>query len=200
MDIKLFDQAFNLRSVRVKLSPAAIIFMVLLFLSLAEGSMTAQVGGSKRKGTSKLDTHKGYITVNDLTYGYGLSVTDAPYANSYLGFTTIQGYQINKNFVFGGGLGFHVYDAGKALPLFLDFRYRFYTARALTSYAFADGGFLFKLGSEDKTTELFLNPGIGVRHDFSKDVGGNLGVGIMIQQGPSRNSFVNIKLGVTIKP
>ena len=197
MHINFFDQDLPSAQIKIKSFSIALLIPFIIAVSFAEAS--AQVGASKGKSTSMLDTHKGYITINDITYGYGLSVTSVPFSGSYLGFTTVQGYQINKNFAFGGGLGFHVYDPGKAIPLFLDFQYRFYTTRAVTSYAFADGGFLFKLGNEEKTTELFINPGIGVRRDFSKDLGGNMGLGIMIQQGPKRNSFINFKLGVTIK-
>jgi hypothetical protein len=173
---------------------------IVAFIILAGEIGFSQAVTSAKKSTARLDPKKGYITVNEMTYGLGLSSTNVPYSNNYLGFTTIQGYQINKNFMFGAGAGFFIYDAGKAAPLFLNFQYRFYTTKSLTSYASAEGGFLFKFGGEKTATDLFINPIIGVRHDFSRDVAGNIGIGMMVQQGSNRNSFIDIKVGVTIKP
>ncbi len=177
----------------------SVLWLVIIFMLAAE-VLSAQATASVKKSTSRLDTKKGYITVNDLSYGIGLSKTNEPYSDSYFGFTTIQGYQINKIFVVGGGTGFLVYNAGKAAPLFLDFQYRFTTNTAYTAFASADGGFLFKFGGDERAANLFVNPAIGVRRDFSRDVGADFSIGMMVQQGNIRNSFINIKLGVTIKP
>jgi hypothetical protein len=163
-------------------------------------TVSAQGGHQKYHGSAKLDPRKGFITINELTYAFGLSEATAKYANSYLGFNTINGYQINKSFVAAGGTGIFIYNEGKIIPLFLDFQYRFSSTRQITSYAFADGGFLFNVTDKAEATKLFVNPGIGFRHDFSRDLGGNLGIGLMIQQGSYRSSFVNIKLGITFKP
>jgi hypothetical protein len=176
-----------------------ILWLLAIFMLTTE-VLSAQATTSTKKSTSRLDTKKGYITINDLSYGIGLSKTNVPYSDSYFGFTTIQGYQINKSYVFGAGTGFLVYNAGKAAPLFLDFQYRFTTNRSYTAYASADGGLLFKFGGDEKSADLFVNPAIGVRRDFSRDAGADFSIGMMIQQGSTRNSFINIKLGVTIKP
>jgi hypothetical protein len=176
-------------------------FVILITLGIMAGVTLCAQGNNKRyHGSVKLDPRKGFITINELTYAFGLSETTEKYANSYLGFNTINGYQINKSFVAAGGTGIFIYNEGKIIPLFLDFQYRFYTTRKITSYAYADGGFLFNVTDHSEATKLFVNPGIGMRHDFSRDLGGNLGFGMMIQQGSYRSSFVNIKLGITFKP
>jgi hypothetical protein len=181
------------------------VFMRLFVLAisgliLTGATVCAQGSHQKYRGSAKLDGRKGFITMNELTYAFGLSETTQKYANSYLGFNTINGYQINKSFVAAGGTGIFIYNEGKIIPLFLDFQYRFYSTQKITSYAFADGGFLFNVTDKAEAAKLFVNPGIGFRHDFSRDLGGNLGMGVMVQQGPYRCSFVNIKLGITFKP
>lgn len=184
-----------------KLSEVLRHFVLAVTLMILTGiTLCAQGSHQKYRGSAKLDPRKGFITVNELTYAFGISATDEKYSDSYLGFITINGYQINKSFVAAGGTGIFIYNDGKVIPLFLDFQYRFYSTREITSFAFADGGFLFNVTDKTEVSKLFINPGIGFRHDFSRDLGGNLGIGMMVQQGRSRNSFVNIKLGITFKP
>ena len=143
---------------------------------------------------------KGIFSINDLTYGLGLSNADVPYSKSYIGFNTIHGYQINKNYVIALGAGYFVYKEGNALPLFMDVRYRFYTTSILTSFLYGDGGFIFHVSGLKEGSKVFINPGIGLRYDFSKDLAGNFGLGMMVQQGTIRSSFINIKVGMTLKP
>ncbi len=176
-------------------------FLIVLYLVILTGAtLHAQSSRTKYRSSVKLDPRKGFITINELTYAFGLSATNVKYADSYLGFTTVNGYQINKSFVVAGGTGIFIYNDGKAIPLYLDFNYRFHAMKTFTSYAFADGGFIFHVTDKNENTKLFINPGIGIRHDFSRDLGGNFGIGMMIQQGSIRSSFVNLKLGITFKP
>ena len=74
-----------------------------------------------RPGTL-LNNNPGLITINELHFGIGLGITNVPYSKSFFGFTTINGYQINKNFVAAAGTGLSFYNGGMLVPLFLDFR------------------------------------------------------------------------------
>jgi len=46
---------------------------------------------------ANLFSNSGYISINELTYGYGLGSTVMPYSKQYYGFTTMHGYQLNFN-------------------------------------------------------------------------------------------------------
>jgi len=41
----------------------------------------------------------GIISINEIQFGIGLGATEVPYSKSFFGFTTIIGYQVNKNLV-----------------------------------------------------------------------------------------------------
>jgi hypothetical protein len=145
-----------------------------------------------------LSSNPGFISINELTTGIGLGITDVPYSKSFFGFTTVNGYQINKSFVAALGTGLSFYNGGLLVPLFLDFRYRF-KIDLITPYVFADGGLLLNF-SDINVPKLFVNPGIGIRYSFSRNIAVNLGSGLLIQSGGSgRDAFINIKAGVTYK-
>ncbi len=145
-----------------------------------------------------LSSRPGFISTNELTAGIGLGETDTPYSKSFIGFTTVIGYQINKNFVAAVGTGLSFYNGGMFIPLFLDFRYRL-NMGLFAPYNFADGGLLLNL-SEISASKRFVNPGIGVQYSFSPKIAINLGGGPLVQWGaPNRDSFINIKAGVTYK-
>ena len=145
-----------------------------------------------------LSSNPGFILINELTTGIGLGITDVPYSKSFFGFTTVNGYQINKNFVAAVGTGLSFYNGGLLVPLFLDFRYRFNIC-LITPYVFADGGLLLNF-SDINAIKLFVNQGIGIRYSFSRNIAVNLGSGMLIQTGASyRDSFINIKAGMTYK-
>lgn len=150
---------------------------------------------------STLISAPGYITINELTAGIGLGDNVVSYSKSFFGFTTIHGYQIDKNFVIGAGTGASFYNGGAMIPLFLDFRYSFYID-TFTPYLFGDGGLLFNLSDLNNETRIFINPGIGVKYALSEKLGLNFGVGYWLQAGGSsnRDSFINVKLGVMFKP
>jgi len=148
------------------------------------------------KPYSSLDSGPGYITHNELTTGFGLRDVSLPYSKSFFGFNTIHGYQVNKQFVFAGGIGISFYNGGTLIPLFMDIRYSL-KARLLTPYLYGDGGLLFNTTGE---TKIFINPGAGVRYDLDKNLGLTLATGFWTQMGETHDSFVNVKLGFTFKP
>jgi hypothetical protein len=139
----------------------------------------------------------GYITINEFVGGFGLGNTDPPYAKGFFGFTTIHGYQVNKDFLVAGGTGLHFYNEGTLMPLFLDLRYRIYISQ-FTPYAFGDGGLLLDFSGK-KETRLFINPGIGVSYTINRNLAVNLATGLLVQFGTIRDSYLNLKTGVTYK-
>ena len=169
-------------------------FLLVLLIGLASLSVSAQ----DMRPTSALNPENGFISINELTAGVGLGITNVPYAESYFGFTTINGYQINKSFVAAGGTGILAYNGGVLVPLFLDFRYSFNTENFIP-YFWADGGFLLNFNDFKDGTKQFVNPGFGVRKSFSESIAATLGAGVLFQSGGSRDSFVNFKGGVIYK-
>ena len=144
-----------------------------------------------------LKPEPGYIMINEFTGGFGLGITDAPYARGFFGFTTIHGYQVNKSFLVAGGAGVSFYNGGALLPLFLDLRYRVYISQ-WTPYIFGDGGFMLDISGKHDT-RLFINPGICVSYTFSGKVAVNLATGLLTQFGNVRDSYINIKTGEVYK-
>ena len=148
------------------------------------------------KPYSSLNSGPGYITHNELTTGFGPGDVSVLYSKSFFGFNTIHGYQVNKQFVFAGGTGISFYNGGTLIPLFMDIRYRL-KARLLTPYLYGDGGLLLNPKGGSK---MFINPGAGVRYNLNKNLGLTLGAGFWMQMGETRDSFVNVKAGITFKP
>jgi hypothetical protein len=171
---------------------------VIFILFLATSLTTAQYKVVPNMPFSTLNSNPGFITINEVTYGLGLSGTTAPFSKQFFGFTSVNGYQVNRNFIFAAGTGFYFYESGLLVPLFLDIRFSFYINR-LTPYVFGDGGLLINV-SDLNSTKLFINPGIGTRYTFSRNVAIDLGAGIHSQvDGTVRESFLNLKLGMVYK-
>ena len=177
---------------------------VLILIAFACPTLNAQITPNMIQPPfqppSMLDMRPGYITINEVTAGIGISLTNIPFSDRYAGFTTIHGYQIDRRFIVALGTGLTFYKAGTLIPVFMDFRYRFFNTYRLTSYFFADGGFLLNASSGFTYEKLLINPGAGIRYDINHSLAANLGIGIMVQQDNIRNSFLNIKLGFTFKP
>ena len=174
----------------------AISFIVIAFF--AASVVTAQYKVRPNMPFLTFNSNPGFITINEFTGGIGLSGKTLPYSKSFFGFTSVNGYQVNKNFILGAGTGLYFYESGLLVPLFLDFRFAFNTGQ-LVPYLFADGGLLLN-SSNLNDTKLFINPGAGARYTLSRNFAINLGAGILSQvDGTARESFVNLKLGAIYK-
>ena len=172
-------------------------FLLLITITC---SLNAQGGSSMVKPPSMLDSRPGYITLNDLTTGVGLSKINAPFSSAYYGFTTLHGYQVDSRFIIAGGTGLLFYNEGTLIPLMADIRYSYYHTYSFTSYFFGDGGFLFNTKGGVSENKLFANPGVGFRYDFNHNFAGNFGIGLWVQKGTHQDSFINFKLGFTLLP
>jgi len=165
-----------------------------------------------------LDSRPGYVTINEISAGKGLSVISVPYSRVVFDVATIHGYQINKNFITALGTGFSVYNGGGLLPLFADIRYRFNVhfriknifrgsrlqikpdRTTITPYLFTDGGALFPVYGIDTETKLFISSGFGLNYTVNRKMTANLGAGLFSQFGNWRDSFIKIKLGMGFRP
>lgn len=172
--------------------------VLLIFIVLASLTVSSQDKVSPNRPSTSLNPDAGFITINELTAGAGLGITDVPYSKNYFGFITTNGYQINKSFVAAAGTGFFAYKEGVLVPLFLDFRYRF-NLEPYTPFLWADGGFLLNFKDFKNGTKQFISPGVGIRLTFSKEIAAELGTGLLFQSGGTRDSFINFKGGVTYK-
>jgi hypothetical protein len=170
----------------------------ILLLLLAQVAANAQEKVLPNRPFSLLNTTPGFITINEVTSGIGLSGKTFPFSQHFIGFTSVNGYQITKNFVVAVGTGAYFYESGLLIPIFLDLRF-YFNINQLTPYLYSDGGLLLNV-SDLNTTKLFINPGIGLRYAINRSTAFNLGVGILAQvDGTVRESFGNLKFGVVYK-
>lgn len=176
-----------------------LLLLSILFIAVA-GYAEAQRRVLPNKPYRNLNTLPGYITVNEFGAGFGIRGTSTPYSKYFFGFTSIHGYQFDQYLVVGGGTGISVYEDGVLIPLFIDIRYRF-SISTVTFYAFGDGGFFLNPNDLNSGTKMFINAGPGIRFAASHKVAFNISPGLLIQMGPtSRASFINFRIGATIKP
>ena len=111
-----------------------------------------------------------------------------------------RGVEFNGTTITGLGMGISFYNGGLLLPLFLDFRHSFYNYNKYAVYLFGDAGALYEISQKIEYSKMFINPGLGVVYDLSKNFGANFGMGMFIQQGQRRDSFISFKLGITFTP
>jgi opacity protein-like surface antigen len=174
----------------------AISILVILICFASAGR--AQFRVVPNKPYSTINSSPGYITINEITGALGLAGKTAPFSKYFMGFTTLHGYQVNKNFLFALGTGLSFYESGLLVPLFLDVRMAFNVGK-ISPYVFADGGLLINF-SDFNDTKLFINPGAGVRYTLTSNMAANIGAGFISQvDGKVRETFINLKAGIVYK-
>ena len=169
--------------------------LLSILLIWASASLSAQEKVNPNKPFGTLHSEPGYITINELSYGFGLGETSPDYSKFFFGFTTIHGYQINKRFTTSGGTGILFYNGGVLMPLFIDVRFRF-DLKPVTPYLWNQEGVLVNF-SDFQDSKIFVALGGGGQYAFSKNFAANLGIGGMIQSSGVRDSFIVVKAGVT---
>jgi hypothetical protein len=137
------------------------------------------------------------ITIAEFTSGIGLSKINVPYSSTMLGFTAAQGIVINDRVVIALGTGLSFYNGGTLIPLFMEFRYYYYIKRNYSAYFFGDGGLLFSTSPHFEYTKMYLNPGAGVKYELNRNFSACFGLGLLVQKGLKRDSFVNCRLGIS---
>ncbi len=154
------------------------------------------------------DPKSGYININELTGGYGLGSTDVPYSKYFYGFTTIHGYEfniepfnINSGLSIGAGAAMQFYSDGAMFPVIGDLRYTIYLRR-ISPFAFGNSGILLNIDNLRDQSMLTMNGGIGARVSLSDKLNLSIGTGLFVQfrQNDARDTFMNLRVGVTYKP
>ena len=105
-------------------------------------AVSAQSEDSLKQSAYVHHSRPGFIQINELTGGIGLGETGPAYSKGFFGFTTVNGYQTDYNFIAALGTGLSFYNGGMLVPLFLDFRYEF-NLDQFQPQIFVDGGLLF---------------------------------------------------------
>lgn len=154
------------------------------------------------------DPQSGYININELNGGYGLGSTEIPYSKYFYGFTTIHGYEfnirpinINSGFFAGAGGGMLFYGDGAMFPLFGDIRYTL-NLKKVSPFVYGSGGLMLNFDNIEDQSMLFIDAGIGTRIRLKDKLNLSLGTGLFMQfnRNDRRDTFVNLKAGVTFKP
>ncbi|HQB36057.1 MAG TPA: hypothetical protein PLI41_00795 [Bacteroidales bacterium] len=162
---------------------------------------------AQRRRPITLNTGSGYITINELTGGYGLAGTSSDFADYFYGFTTTHGYQwtmrglgVNQSMSGAMGAGIMIYESGKLFPFFGDIRFTINRTR-VSPYFMARGGILINTENFDKLTQLFINAGAGINVKLTGNVALNIAPGLLVQAGGgSRESFLTANAGIWFKP
>jgi hypothetical protein len=171
------------------------LVLIISLLVLITLSTNAQYRVVPNKPYAVLKSNPGFVSITELNGGFGLASTILPDSKSFIGFTTVVGYQLNVHLISGIGTGLLFYDTNLMVPLFLDFRY-FFMSGKFTPYIYGDGGLMLKV-SELNGSKLFINPGAGVRYSISRKIAATASLGAISQaDGTNRSTFVNFKGGV----
>jgi hypothetical protein len=167
------------------------------YLTLFTLSTLAQSSLINGNPSYRYYSNPGFINITEINGAKGLGSTDVINSKYYFGVTSIFGYQINRNFMGGIGVGYYIYDSEQLMPIFLEFRYSRYL-KNLTPFVFADGGSLLDLEKIIDGTKIFINPGIGISRYLSSKLEGTFAVGLTVQMGDNlpRTSFLNFRLGI----
>ncbi|MFO7851457.1 MAG: hypothetical protein ACQERS_05365 [Bacteroidota bacterium] len=142
----------------------------------------------------------GFINYTEFNYGTGLGETGPEYSNSYWGFTSVFGFQANRNFSVGAGTGFHYHNNGILIPVYIENRYSMYL-KYFTPYLLMNSGMLLDPEEMLPGTKLFINPGAGISRCISHKVEINFSAGVFVHMSPTtaRSSFINFKLGIIFR-
>lgn len=142
----------------------------------------------------------GFINITEFNYGYGREDFTATNAQYYFGVTNVFGYQIDRNFSGGIGVGLFHYDDGNLIPFYLEYKYNLYLKR-FTPYLYGDGGALFSAKNFSDESKIFINPGIGISRALSPKFEINISAGYMVQSRSSltRITYFNFKAGIIFR-
>jgi hypothetical protein len=185
---------YNKRSFSKRFLIAASTFVVFAISSYGQ-----QYGEIKNPSVRYISS-PGFVNITEFNGAIGLGDTTTINSKYYFGVTDVLGYQINRNFFGGVGIGYLHYDGGDFFPLYLEYKYSMYLRR-ITPYFYADGGVLIDPIDFRSESKIFINPGIGISRYISTRLECNFSVGLMIQAKSTvmRDSFINFKLGIIFR-
>jgi len=147
-----------------------------------------------------LNSDRGYISINEFTFGAGWADEGTPYSQGYLGFTTLHARQVNERLTAGLGTGLLYYSDGFLIPLYAEGRINL-KIKSIVPYLSASGGVLFNPSGTGTGTYLFITPAFGVMSPLSGNMAVNISGGCLMQIAPKTGSrqFINGKAGITYK-
>jgi hypothetical protein len=153
-----------------------------------------------RESIRQRNAESGFENITSFSGGIGLKITDAPLAGRFLAVDNIFGYNINRNWLVGPGIGVNFYNEGIMMPLYLDVRY-YLNDKQTSPFFAADGGLVFHF-SNFGNSGAFINPQFGLRRKLSNKYAFHFTTGIWTQFAPEsqRHSFVSIKGGFSFRP
>ncbi len=171
-----------------------------VFLILCIYSASAQKYGKVANPSYRFESVPGFINITELNAA--IAVGDSMPTNSryYFGLTNVFGYQINRNFSGGVGIGLLKYDTRQLIPVYLEYKFNFYI-KSGTPYLFTDAGVLQDPVDFLHESKLFINPGIGISRYISSKFELNFSAGLMVQTRTSLKGvgFANFKLGLIFR-
>jgi hypothetical protein len=176
----------------MKKSSAIIILTLLIALSLSGQSYSKLSNPSYRFVSSP-----GFVNITATEGAIGLRDTTATNSKYYFSLSNVFGYQVDRNFFAGIGVGLYFCDNKLFVPVYLENKYSFYL-KGFTPYFYADGGLLQSLDDFFDESKIFINPGIGISRYISRNIEGSLSAGYMLQARTTLNrvSFLNFKLSI----
>lgn len=132
---------------------------------------------------------KGFLNISEFVYGFGIKTIDT-YQGSFkingrfpiIGLRTINGYQFNKYFSIGLGVGFEAFldgdKSGALIPLSIDTRINFRKGK-ISPTLNLNGG--YSVGVEN-SSGLSANPSIGMKLYLTKKIACLFNIGYKVQQ------------------
>lgn len=172
--------------------------LVIILASLSSAAFSQLI--RPNRPSLILDPTPGFITINEINAGFGLSGTTTPYSKSFFGVTSINGFQANEYFMAGAGTGLLFFNDGLMIPLFVDLRIRI-DIDDITPFLSGAGGLLLNPTNLDSGTRMFINPSAGARLTLNRNLGITASAGLWMQMGSNigRASFINIRTGIVYK-
>ena len=161
------------------------------------------VGQSSVKWTNssyRYYSRPGFVNISEIHGAIGLGDTNVDESRYYAGLSNVFGYQINRHFLQGAGIGLFYYGNRVRIPVYLDIRNYKYLKRS-TIFVVADGGLILDPNDLNHGTKIFVNPALGINRSFSNVLEGTFSGGVSLQMGDNlpRTSFLNIKVGLIFK-
>lgn len=173
------------------------ISVLTYFITFLFSSASGQQYGKVTNPSYRFESVPGFVNISEINTAIGLRDSMVSNSQYYYGITNVFGYQINRNFSGGIGIGYLKYDARQLIPFYLEYKFNFYL-KSVTPYLYADGGILQDPFDFFKESKLFMNPGFGISRYISSRFEFNISAGLMVQTRTSlmRVGYVNFRLGI----
>lgn len=142
----------------------------------------------------------GSVDIAEINGAYGVRDSTANNASHFFSITNVFGYQVDRNFFAGIGVGLYFCENRLLIPIYLENKFSVYL-NGITPFLYANGGLLQSPADFLDESKIFINPGIGLSRYISSKIEGSFSVGYMIQARTTltRVSFLNFKMGLIFR-